>query len=64
MACSASAYAKFHANQGFAFFLANIAISVIRVILAFIPVLGAIVGWLLSDSFFIFSALNTSFLLK
>jgi uncharacterized membrane protein len=48
-----SAYAKFHANQGFAFFLANIAISVIRVILAFIPVLGAVVGWLLSVVFFV-----------
>lgn len=43
-----SAYAKFHANQGFAFFLANIAVGVVSAILGIIPILGAILGALLS----------------
>lgn len=43
-----SAYAKFHSNQAFAFFLANIALTVVTLVLAVVPILGALLGTLIS----------------
>lgn len=43
-----SAYAKFHANQAFALFIANIAVGVICGILMFIPFLGTLLSSLIS----------------
>ena len=37
-----SAYAKFHANQAFAYFLASLAVGVVCGILIFIPFLGGL----------------------
>ena len=42
-----SAYAKFHANQGFAFFLAILAVGVVCRILIFIPFLGGLLSSIL-----------------
>ena len=43
-----SRYAKYHANQGFILFLANIVVGIASAILGKIPVLGAVLSALLS----------------
>lgn len=43
-----SRYAKYHANQGFILFLANIVVGIASTILGKIPVLGAVLSALLS----------------
>lgn len=43
-----SRYAKYHANQGFILFLANIVVGIASSILGKIPVLGAVLSALLS----------------
>ena len=43
-----SAYAKFHANQAFAYFLASLAVGVVCGILIFIPFLGGLLSSILS----------------
>ena len=43
-----STYCKFHANQSFTWFLLVLVVSIVRIILAFIPVLGALLGYALS----------------
>ena len=40
-----SRYAKYHANQGFILFLANIVVGIASAILGKIPVLGAVDYW-------------------
>lgn len=43
-----SKFARFHANQGLVLFIAAIAIGIVIGILQLIPVLGIIVGWIIS----------------
>ena len=43
-----SRYAKYHANQGFILFLANIVVGIARASLGKIPVLGAVLSAVLS----------------
>ena len=43
-----STYCKFHANQSFTWFLLVIVVSIVRIILGFIPVLGTLLSLALS----------------
>lgn len=47
LAASNSKYARFHANQGLVFFLANLVLGLVCTVLAFIPVVGAIIDVLI-----------------
>lgn len=47
LAASNSKFARFHANQGLVFFLANLVLGLVCTVLAFIPVVGAIIDVLI-----------------
>lgn len=42
------AFARYHANQGLVLLILNVVVGVAGFILAFIPIIGAIVSWILS----------------
>lgn len=48
LACPNSRFARYHTNQGLVLFLLELAIGVVTSIFAFIPVIGLIIGGLLS----------------
>ena len=48
LACPNSRFARYHTNQGLVLFLLELAIGVVTSIFAFIPVIGPIIGGLLS----------------
>lgn len=48
VAAPESKFGKFHANQSFLLFILSLAIFLVRLILGFIPVLGRIIGILLT----------------
>ncbi len=53
--------AKFHLNQALVVAIGGIAISVLSVILVFIPIIGTIVSSLLSLAIFVYSILGIIF---
>ena len=48
LACPNSRFARYHTNQGLVLFLLELAIGVVTSIFAFIPVIGPIIGGLIS----------------
>lgn len=42
-----SKFGRYHANQGFILFLADIIVAIVAKVLGYIPIVGGIVGWLL-----------------
>ncbi|MBQ7874681.1 MAG: DUF4870 domain-containing protein [Oscillospiraceae bacterium] len=52
------AFARYHANQGLVLLIANIAAGIVGAILAFIPVVGPIVAWVISIALFVFMILG------
>ena len=48
LACPNSRFARYHTNQGLVLFLLELAIGVVTSIFTFIPVIGPIIGGLLS----------------
>lgn len=40
--------AKFHINQALVIFLANVAASILGIVLGFIPIVGGIISWVIS----------------
>lgn len=48
LACPNSKFARYHTNQGLVLFLLELAIGVVTSIFAFIPVIGPIIGGLIS----------------
>ncbi|MBQ7604227.1 MAG: hypothetical protein IJU75_04670 [Clostridia bacterium] len=57
-AAKESKFARFHANQGIILFIASIVVGIASAILGLIPIVGAIVGWLLSICLFVFFILG------
>lgn len=52
------AFARYHANQGLVLLIANIAVTVAGFVLGFIPIIGAIISWLLGIVLFVFMILG------
>lgn len=48
LAAKDSRYARFHANQGIILFIFAIIVNIVIAILGLIPVVGLIIGWVLS----------------
>ena len=57
-AAKESKFARFHANQGIILFIASIAVGIASFILGLIPIVGAIIGWLLIICLFVFYILG------
>ncbi|MBQ7123709.1 MAG: DUF4870 domain-containing protein [Oscillospiraceae bacterium] len=47
------AFARYHANQGLVLLIANIAAVVVGFVLGLIPVIGAIIGWIINIALFV-----------
>lgn len=52
------AFARYHANQGLVLLIANIAVTVAGFVLGFIPIIGAVISWLLGIVLFVFMILG------
>ena len=58
LAAKDSKYARFHANQGIVLLITELIIGVVNVILAFIPILGPIISWVLSVVTLVFAIMG------
>lgn len=47
------AFARYHANQGLVLLIANIAAVVVGFVLGLIPIIGAIIGWIINIALFV-----------
>ena len=52
------AFARYHANQGLVLLIANVAATVLGFVLAFIPVVGVIISWVISIALFVLMILG------
>ena len=58
LAAKDSPFARFHTNQGLIVLILGIAVGIVNMILGWIPVVGGIIGWILSICLFIFAVLG------